>query len=318
MTGCALPALSVILAAPRGFCAGVDRAVQIVERLLERHGAPVYVRHEIVHNRFVVDGLKAKGAVFVDELAEVPDGAVVVFSAHGVPKSVPEEARRRGLSSLDATCPLVAKVHMEAARHVALGRQAILIGHAGHPEVVGTMGQVPEGSILLVETVDDAERVVPATPEKLAYITQTTLSVDETAAILATLKRRFPAIEGPKREDICFATTNRQAAVKAIAANCDAVWVIGAPNSSNSRRLVEVARRAGCGDARLLQGAEEIDWSWLDGVATLGITAGASAPEELVAGVLSALATRRTLSVETARHAVEDVVFKLPPELRGD
>ncbi len=316
MTGLPLPALSVILAAPRGFCAGVDRAVQIVERLLEKHGAPVYVRHEIVHNRFVVNGLKAKGAVFVDELDEVPDGAAVVFSAHGVPKSVPAEAKRRGLASLDATCPLVAKVHLEAARHAALGRQAILIGHAGHPEVIGTMGQVPGDSILLVETADDAETVAPATPEALAYITQTTLSVDETAEIVAILKRRFPAIEGPKREDICFATTNRQAAVKAMAPACDAVWVIGAPNSSNSRRLVEVAQRAGCGDARLLQGTEDIDWPSLARVRTLGITAGASAPEVLVDEVLTALATRRTLTVSTAAHAIEDVVFKLPPELR--
>jgi 4-hydroxy-3-methylbut-2-enyl diphosphate reductase len=318
MTGNALPPLSVILAAPRGFCAGVDRAVQIVTRLLERRGAPIYVRHEIVHNRFVVEGLKAKGAVFVDELSEVPDGATVVFSAHGVPKAVPAEAARRGLSGIDATCPLVAQVHREAARHAAQGRRVILVGHAGHPEVIGTMGQVPEGKILLVETAAEAETVNPELPEALAYVTQTTLSVDETADIVAILKRRFPRIESRKNGDICFATTNRQTAVKAVATACDAVWVIGAPNSSNSRRLVEVARRAGCGDVRLLQGAEEIDWSWLDGVATLGITAGASAPEVLVEGVLAALAERRSLSVSTSVHAIEDVAFKLPPELRGE
>ncbi len=311
-----LPPLSVILAAPRGFCAGVDRAVQIVERLLESRGAPVYVRHEIVHNRFVVESLEKKGAVFVDELDAVPDGATVVFSAHGVPKSVPAEAKRRGLLHVDATCPLVAKVHLEAARHAGAGDQIILIGHAGHPEVIGTMGQVPDGRILLVETRADAETVMPETPDKLAYVTQTTLSVDETRDIVAILKRRFPALAGPKREDICFATTNRQAAVRAIAAECDAVWVIGAPNSSNSRRLVEVAASAGCADARLLQGAEEIDWASLEGVSRLGITAGASAPEVLVEGVLAALAERRTLAVETARHVVEDVTFKLPPEVR--
>lgn len=311
-----LPPLSVVLAAPRGFCAGVDRAVQIVERLLETRGAPVYVRHEIVHNRFVVESLEAKGAVFVDELDAVPDDATVVFSAHGVPKSVPAEARRRGLRSVDATCPLVSKVHVEAARHAAAGEQIILIGHAGHPEVIGTMGQVEDGRILLVETRADAEAVAPATPDRLAYVTQTTLSVEETRDIVAILKRRFPALAGPKREDICFATTNRQAAVRAIAAACDAVWVIGAPNSSNSRRLVEVAASAGCADARLLQGPEEIDWPSLDRVERLGITAGASAPEVLVEGVLAALAERRALAVETARHVVEDVVFKLPPEVR--
>ena len=318
MTATAAPPLSVIQAAPRGFCAGVDRATQIVERLLERHGAPIFVRHEIVHNRFVVDGLKAKGAVFVDELDEVPDGGTVVFSSHGVPREVSAEAKRRNLLSLDATCPLVAKVHMEATRHVALGRQVILIGHAGHPEVVGTMGQVPPERILLVETATDAETVAPATPLALAFITQTTLSMDETKSIVAILKRRFPTIEGPKREDICFATTNRQAAVKAIAGACDAVWVIGAPNSSNSRRLVEVASHAGCPDARLLQGAEDIDWPSLETVRTLGITAGASAPEVLVRRVLDALAARRALTVTDTPYTVEDVVFKLPPELRDD
>ena len=312
-----LPPLTVVLAAPRGFCAGVDRAVQIVERLLETHGAPVYVRHEIVHNRFVVQSLEAKGAVFVDELDAVPDGEVVVFSAHGVPKAIPAEAARRGLQHMDATCPLVAKVHIEAARHAAMGQQIILIGHAGHPEVIGTMGQVAPEKIILVETRADAEAVMPATPDKLAFVTQTTLSVDETRDIVGILRRRFPAIEGPKREDICFATTNRQAAVRAIAADCDAVWVIGAPNSSNSRRLVEVAAKAGCADARLLQGAEEIDWADLDGVSRLGITAGASAPEVLVEGVLDALRSRYALTVETAQHTVEDVVFKLPPMLRA-
>lgn len=312
-----MPPLTVVLAAPRGFCAGVDRAVQIVERLLETHGAPVYVRHEIVHNRFVVQSLEAKGAVFVDELDAVPDGEVVVFSAHGVPKAIPVEAARRGLQHMDATCPLVAKVHIEAARHADMGHQIILIGHAGHPEVIGTMGQVAPDKIILVETREDAEAVMPATPEKLAFVTQTTLSVDETRDIVGILRRRFPNIEGPKREDICFATTNRQAAVRAIAAECDAVWVIGAPNSSNSRRLVEVAAKAGCPQASLIQGAEEIDWSTIAGVSRLGITAGASAPEVLVEGVLDALRARRTLTVETARHTVEDVVFKLPPMLRA-
>ncbi|WP_337997133.1 4-hydroxy-3-methylbut-2-enyl diphosphate reductase [Oleispirillum naphthae] len=312
-----MPPLTVVLAAPRGFCAGVDRAVQIVERLLASRSAPVYVRHEIVHNRFVVEGLEAKGAVFVEELDEVPDGAAVVFSAHGVPKSVPAEAKRRGLAAVDATCPLVSKVHMEAARRAAEGCQIILIGHAGHPEVVGTMGQVPPESLLLVETAADAEAVAPATPDALAYVTQTTLSVDETREIIAILKRRFPAIAGPKREDICFATTNRQAAVKAIAGSCDAVWVIGAPNSSNSRRLVEVAALAGCPDARLIQGPEEIDWASLGGVSRLGITAGASAPEVLVEAVLAALAARRTLAVEEARHATETLAFKLPIQVRN-
>lgn len=312
-----LPPLTVVLAAPRGFCAGVDRAVQIVERLLTSRGAPVYVRHEIVHNRFVVEGLEAKGAVFVEELDEVPDGATVVFSAHGVPKSVPAEAKRRGLAAVDATCPLVSKVHMEAAHHAAEGCQIILIGHAGHPEVVGTMGQVPPENILLVETAADAESIAPATPNALAYVTQTTLSVDETHEIIAILKRRFPDIAGPKREDICFATTNRQAAVKAIAGDCDAVWVIGAPNSSNSRRLVEVATLAGCPDARLIQGPEEIDWACLEGVSRLGITAGASAPEVLVEAVIAALAARRTLAVEEARHATETLAFKLPPQVRN-
>ncbi|MGE4529272.1 MAG: 4-hydroxy-3-methylbut-2-enyl diphosphate reductase [Rhodospirillaceae bacterium] len=310
------PPLTVVLAAPRGFCAGVDRAVQIVERLLASRGAPVYVRHEIVHNRFVVEGLMAKGAVFVEELDEVPDGATVVFSAHGVPKSVPAEAARRGLAAVDATCPLVSKVHMEAARHAAAGQQIILIGHAGHPEVIGTMGQVPPESILLVETAADAETVAPATPDALAYVTQTTLSVDETREIIAILKRRFPNLAAPQREDICFATTNRQAAVKAIAGNCDALWVIGAPNSSNSRRLAEVAALAGCPDARLIQGPEEIAWESLAGVSRLGITAGASAPEVLVEAVLAALAERRTLSVKEARHATETLAFKLPLQVR--
>ena len=307
--------LTVLLASPRGFCAGVDRAIQIVEACLSKYGAPVYVRHEIVHNRFVVESLEAKGAVFVDELDQVPDGKPVVFSAHGVPKAVPAEADRRHLISVDATCPLVTKVHNEAERHHREGRHVILIGHKGHPEVIGTLGQLPDGTMTLVETVADAGRVEVPTPESLAYTTQTTLSVDETAEIVEVLKRRFPKIAGPRKEDICYATTNRQAAVKAIAPKADAVLVIGAPNSSNSRRLVEVARAAGCPKAHLLQRASELDWAWLDGVSRLGISAGASAPELLVEELIETLRTRRQVSIEDVTVAEEDVSFRLPRQL---
>ena len=311
------PHLTILLAAPRGFCAGVDRAIQIVELALERYGAPVYVRHEIVHNRFVVESLERRGAVFVDELRDVPEGAHVIFSAHGVPKAVPSEAARRELHWIDATCPLVSKVHREAERHHAAGRHIVLIGHAGHPEVVGTMGQLPDGAITLIETEAEVERLAPADPENLAYITQTTLSVDETIATVAALKLRFPAIEGPRKEDICYATTNRQQAVKAIAARCQAVLVIGAPNSSNSVRLVEVARRAGCSRAFLVQRAAEIDWNALAEVGTLGISAGASAPELLVEEVIAAAQARREVRIEELRLVDERVEFKLPRELRA-
>ncbi|MGE5546757.1 MAG: 4-hydroxy-3-methylbut-2-enyl diphosphate reductase [Solirubrobacterales bacterium] len=309
------PALTIVLASPRGFCAGVDRAIHIVERAIEKFGAPVYVRHEIVHNRFVVDSLKAKGAVFVDELDEVPDGLPVVFSAHGVPKSVPEAAEARGLDYLDATCPLVTKVHREAELHHAMGRQIIMIGHAGHPEVIGTMGQVPSGAVLLIENVAQAEAVAPAAPDKLAFITQTTLSVDDAAAITAVLRRRFPDIVGPRKEDICYATTNRQTAVKTIAPHCDAVMVIGAPNSSNSKRLVEVAARAGCPRAILVQRAVEIDWAGLSEITRLGITAGASAPEILVEEVIAAARERFTVTIEEIKVTDETVAFKLPAQL---
>lgn len=310
------PALKVLLAAPRGFCAGVDRAIQIVETAIDRYGAPVYVRHEIVHNRFVVESLEAKGAVFVNELHQVPDGRPVVFSAHGVPKAVPEAAAARGLFYLDATCPLVSKVHREAERHYEAGRQIILIGHAGHPEVVGTMGQLPPGAVLLVETADDVARLEVADPENLAFATQTTLSVDETADIVAALRARFPAMGGPRKEDICYATTNRQQAVKQIAPQLDALLVLGAPNSSNSRRLVEVGRKHGCARSVLVQRATDIDWDSLAGVATLGVTAGASAPEVLIREVLDALGERFAVTVEEVRTATEDVVFKLPKELQ--
>jgi 4-hydroxy-3-methylbut-2-enyl diphosphate reductase len=313
----AAPRLTVLLAGPRGFCAGVDRAVQIVERALGKYGAPVYVRHEIVHNRFVVEMLEAKGAVFVEELDEVPAGAPVVFSAHGVPKDVPAEAERRAMLYLDATCPLVSKVHHEAELHFAQGRQLILVGHAGHPEVIGTMGQLPAGAIVLVESAEQAEQVVVDDPERLAYVTQTTLSVDDTAEIVSVLRRRFPRIRGPRKDDICYAPTNRQEAVKAIARRSDALLVIGAPNSSNSRRLVEVARRNGCAKAMLIQRAAEIDWSWLDGVGSLGLTAGASAPERLVEEVVDALRQRYRLVIEEVSVTVEDVVFKLPRALAG-
>ncbi|MPZ08587.1 MAG: 4-hydroxy-3-methylbut-2-enyl diphosphate reductase [Kiloniellaceae bacterium] len=307
--------LTVFLANPRGFCAGVERAIAIVERALEQYGAPVYVRHEIVHNRFVVESLEAKGAVFVEELNEVPEGVPVIFSAHGVPKEVPEEAERRHLFYLDATCPLVSKVHREAERHERTGHQILLIGHAGHPEVIGTMGQVPEGAILLVEDVEEAEKIQVEDPENLAYITQTTLSVEDTSEIIAVLKRRFPAIHGPKKEDICYATTNRQEAVKEIARRCDALLVVGAPNSSNSQRLVEVARREGCARALLVQRAADIDWASLAGIERLGITAGASAPEVLVEEVVAACCERFEVALQNVSGVVEDVTFKLPKEL---
>ena len=310
----ALPPLRLLIAAPRGFCAGVDRAIEIVERAIERYGAPVYVRHEIVHNKFVVDTLKAKGAVFVEELDQVPDGVPVVFSAHGVPKAVPAAATARGLDWLDATCPLVSKVHRQAERHIEAGRHILFIGHHGHPEVIGTFGQVPEGAITLVETVEDVAALALSSGAALAFLTQTTLSVDDTAEIVAALRARFPAIAGPKAEDICYATSNRQTAVKAIASECDLVLVIGAPNSSNSLRLVEVAERMGK-PARLIQRAIEINRSWLDGVATLGLTAGASAPETLVREVVEMLAQWREVHEETVVSAEERIVFKLPRQL---
>jgi len=312
----ARPALRVLLAAPRGFCAGVDRAIQIVEVALQRFGAPVYVRHEIVHNRFVVESLEAKGAIFVKELDQVPDDRPVVFSAHGVPKAIPAEAQRRNMLYVDATCPLVSKVHREAERHFAAGRQIILIGHAGHPEVVGTMGQLPGGAVVLVETMADVASVTVRDPGNLAFVTQTTLSVDDTAQIVDALRARFPAIEGPRREDICYATTNRQAAVKAIAGQADAMLVIGAPNSSNSMRLVEVAKTMGCRNATLVRRATDIDWTALDGAGVLGITAGASAPEVLVEEVIAALGERFAVTVEEVVTATEDVVFHLPRVLR--
>jgi 4-hydroxy-3-methylbut-2-en-1-yl diphosphate reductase len=305
------PALDLLIAAPRGFCAGVDRAIRIVELAIEKHGAPVYVRHEIVHNRYVVDTLKAQGAVFVDELDEVPDGAPVVFSAHGVPKSVPANAEARGLAYLDATCPLVSKVHRQAERLVENNRHIIFIGHRGHPEVEGTFGQVPEGAMTLIETLDDVATLDPADPSHLAFLTQTTLSVDDTAEIVRALKTRFPDIQGPRGEDICYATSNRQDAVKRIAGRCDAMLVIGAPNSSNSLRLVEVAERNGV-RAKLIQRAEEIDFDWLGTPATLGITAGASAPEVLVREVVDALAERFVVTETVVEAAVETIEFKLP------
>lgn len=308
--------IKLLLAAPRGFCAGVDRAIKIVELALEQHGSPVYVRHEIVHNRFVVDSLKAKGAVFVEELDEVPDGGHVVFSAHGVPKSVPADAQARGLAYFDATCPLVSKVHRQAERQVDVGRHIIFIGHAGHPEVVGTFGQVPDGAMTLVETVEDAAELHPDDPENLAFLTQTTLSVDDTAEIVEVLQRRFPSIVGPKGEDICYATSNRQEAVKAIASQCDLVLVIGAPNSSNSLRLVEVAARSGA-NAYLVQRADNISMNWFDGVNTLGLTAGASAPEVLVREIIDALAGHFDLDEQQVTTAEESIVFKLPRELAG-
>ena len=306
--------LRLLLAAPRGFCAGVDRAIKIVELAIEQHGAPVYVRHEIVHNRYVVDSLKAIGAVFVEELDEVPDGAHVVFSAHGVPKAVPANAQARGLAYFDATCPLVSKVHKQAERQVEAGRHIIFIGHSGHPEVVGTFGQVPSGAMTLVETATDAEKLLPESPNNLAFLTQTTLSVDDTADIVAILQRRFPGIIGPKGEDICYATSNRQEAVKAIATECQLVLVIGAPNSSNSLRLVEVAMRGGA-QSRLIQRADEIEASWFDGVDTLGLTAGASAPEILVNEIIAALSQLFDVTTDQVETAKENMVFKIPREL---
>jgi 4-hydroxy-3-methylbut-2-enyl diphosphate reductase len=308
------PPLKVLIAAPRGFCAGVDRAIQIVELALERFGAPVYVRHEIVHNRFVVDRLRSLGAVFVDELDEVPDDRPVVFSAHGVPISVPVEAERRTLTYIDATCPLVSKVHRQAQRLIEEGRHILFIGHAGHPEVIGTFGQVPHGAITLVETVADAENLDVPNQESLAFLTQTTLSVDDTAAIVEALKVRFPAIRAPRSEDICYATSNRQAAVKAIAPECERMLVIGAPNSSNSLRLAEVAERMGV-PARLIERAANIDWEWLGQPRTVGLTAGASAPEVLVREVLDALAERFAITEEIADHSPERMTFKLPRAL---
>ena len=308
--------LTLYLAAPRGFCAGVDRAIKIVELALQKWGAPVYVRHEIVHNKYVVDGLRAKGAVFVEELDECPVDRPVIFSAHGVPKSVPAAAEARQMIAVDATCPLVTKVHNEAARHSEAGLQMVMIGHAGHPETVGTMGQLPEGEVLLVETVEDVAALNVRDPAKLAYITQTTLSVDDTAGIVAALNSRFPNILGPHKEDICYATTNRQAAVKAIAGKIDALLVIGAPNSSNSLRLVEVGRAAGCAYAQLVQRASEIDWRALEGIRSLGVTAGASAPEELVNEVIDAFRARFAVTVELVETAQENIEFKVPRLLR--
>jgi 4-hydroxy-3-methylbut-2-enyl diphosphate reductase len=310
------PPLTLYLAAPRGFCAGVDRAIKIVELALQKWGAPVYVRHEIVHNKFVVDSLRAQGAVFVEELDECPDDRPVVFSAHGVPKSVPAAANARQMIAVDATCPLVTKVHNEAQRHYEAGLQMVMIGHAGHPETIGTMGQLPEGEVLLVETAEDVATLAPRDAAKLAYITQTTLSVDDTAGIVAALQARFPAIIGPHKEDICYATTNRQAAVKAIAGKIDALLVIGAPNSSNSRRLVEVGANSGCGYAQLIQRADEIDWRALEGISALGLTAGASAPEVLVNEVIDAFRARFDVTVELVETAVEAVEFKVPRILR--
>jgi 4-hydroxy-3-methylbut-2-enyl diphosphate reductase len=311
-----LPHLTVYLAAPRGFCAGVDRAIKIVEMAIEKWGAPVYVRHEIVHNKFVVDGLRAKGAVFVTELDACPDDRPVIFSAHGVPKSVPAEAARRNMIFVDATCPLVSKVHIEAQRHADNGLQMIMIGHAGHPETLGTMGQLPEGDVLLVETAADVATVQVRDPGRIAFVTQTTLSVDDTADVVAALQARFPAIVGPHKEDICYATTNRQEAVKAMAPLADAMLVVGAPNSSNSQRLVEVGARAGCKYAQLVQRATDIDWRALDGIQSLGITAGASAPEELVNEVIDAFRDRFDVTVELVETAVENVEFKVPRVLR--
>jgi len=311
------PSLTIYLAAPRGFCAGVDRAIQIVELALAKYGAPVYVRHEIVHNRYVVESLKAQGAIFVEELDEIPDtGAPIVFSAHGVPKSVPEAAQARNLFVLDATCPLVSKVHVEAYRQFREGREIVLVGHAGHPEVVGTTGQLPEGAVHLIETVEDAQAFVPRDAARLAVITQTTLSVDDTKEILNVLKERFPHMVSPPKDDICYATTNRQDAVKRIAPACERMIVVGAPNSSNSLRLVEVAERAGCAHAVLIQRASEIDWDLFDGISRLGITAGASAPEVLVDEIIDAFKARFETTVKTVTTAEESIAFKLPRELR--
>jgi 4-hydroxy-3-methylbut-2-enyl diphosphate reductase len=308
--------LTLYLAAPRGFCAGVDRAIKIVEMAIEKWGAPVYVRHEIVHNKFVVDGLRDKGAVFVEELEECPDDRPVIFSAHGVPKSVPSAAEARKMVFVDATCPLVSKVHIEAQRHSDAGLQMIMIGHEGHPETVGTMGQLPEGEVLLVETSEDVATIQVRDPSKLAYVTQTTLSVDDTTDVVTALQNRFPAIVGPHKEDICYATTNRQEAVKAMAPKCDAMLVVGAPNSSNSKRLVEVGARAGCSYSQLVQRAADIDWRALDGITSIGITAGASAPEVLINEVIDAFKARYDVTSELVETAVENVEFKVPRVLR--
>ena len=310
------PPLTLYLAAPRGFCAGVDRAIKIVEMALEKWGAPVFVRHEIVHNKFVVDALREKGAVFVEELDECPNDRPVIFSAHGVPKSVPATAERRQMIYVDATCPLVSKVHIEAARHHEAGLQIVMIGHAGHPETIGTMGQLPEGEVVLVETVADVATLTVRDPLKLAFVTQTTLSIDDTADVVAALKTRFPAIIGPHKEDICYATTNRQEAVKAMAAKADAMLVVGAPNSSNSKRLVEVGAKMGCNYAQLVQRATDIDWRALEGITSMGITAGASAPEVLIAEVIDAFKERYDTTVEMVVTAEENVEFKVPRVLR--
>ena len=310
------PPLTLYLAAPRGFCAGVDRAIKIVEMALEKWGAPVFVRHEIVHNKFVVDGLRAKGAVFVEELDEVPGDRPVIFSAHGVPKSVPAAAEAREMIYVDATCPLVSKVHIEAERHHEAGLQIVMIGHAGHPETIGTMGQLPAGEVLLVEVPEDVARLQVRDAGKLAFVTQTTLSVDDTAEVVEALKARFPGIVGPHKEDICYATTNRQEAVKAMAPKCDAMLVVGAPNSSNSKRLVEVGARAGCAYAQLVQRAADIDWRALEGISSIGITAGASAPDVLITEVVDAFRARFDVTVEQVVTAEENVEFKVPRVLR--
>ncbi|SHI48463.1 4-hydroxy-3-methylbut-2-enyl diphosphate reductase [Shimia gijangensis] len=310
------PPLTIYLAAPRGFCAGVDRAIKIVEMALAKWGAPVYVRHEIVHNKFVVDGLRAKGAIFVEELSDCPNDRPVIFSAHGVAKSVPAEAERREMIYVDATCPLVSKVHIEAERHSAAGLQIIMIGHAGHPETIGTMGQLPDGEVLLVETEADVGTIQVRDPARLAFVTQTTLSVDDTIGIVAALNARFPAIVGPHKEDICYATTNRQEAVKEVAPRVDALLVVGAPNSSNSRRLVEVGANNGCDYSQLVQRSEDIDWRALEGIRGLAITAGASAPEVLVNEVIDAFRARYDVTVETVETAIERVNFKVPRVLR--
>ncbi len=312
----AKPPLTLYLAAPRGFCAGVDRAIKIVEMALQKWGAPVYVRHEIVHNKYVVDSLREKGAVFVEELNECPDDRPVIFSAHGVPKAVPAEARRREMMFVDATCPLVSKVHVEAERHHAAGLQMVMIGHAGHPEVLGTMGQLPEGEVILVETASDVAQIAPRDPDRLAFITQTTLSVDDTAGIVAALQARFPSIIGPAKEDICYATTNRQAAVKAVAPMIDALLVIGAQNSSNSKRLVEVGKASGCAYSQLVMRADQIDWRAIDGIRAVGVTAGASAPEVLITEVIDAFRARFDVTVEVVETAQENVEFKVPRVLR--
>ena len=310
------PPLTLYLAAPRGFCAGVDRAIKIVEMALEKWGAPVYVRHEIVHNKYVVDALRDKGAVFVEELDECPDDRPVIFSAHGVPKAVPAAAAKREMIFVDATCPLVSKVHIEAERHHSNGLQMVMIGHAGHPETVGTMGQLPDGEVILVETASDVATITPRDPSKLAFITQTTLSVDDTADVVAALNTRFPEIIGPHKEDICYATTNRQEAVKAMATKTRAMLVIGAPNSSNSRRLVEVGAKAGCTYAQLVQRAADIDWRALDGIDSIGITAGASAPEVLINEVIDAFKDKYDVTEEVVETAIENVEFKVPRVLR--